>query len=163
LAGINHGRLGEVFSLANLLNRWPGKNGKGDAFPTAEARAAAATFDLSGYDVVVMIGRNVAQAFNVKNIDYFEMFTFSVVMAVGCYVDGYEPGDQSPCFPCPVIPAQLQGRMGKGLGPGCGTFRNITVFVVPHPSGVNRWWNDAANEARARTFMERMVSFARTS
>jgi uracil-DNA glycosylase len=25
--------------------------------------------------------------------------------------------------------------------------------VVPHPSGINRWWNEPANEARARVFL----------
>lgn len=33
---------------------------------------------------------------------------------------------------------------------------NQTIFevvVVPHPSGVNRWWNDPQNEARAREFL----------
>lgn len=27
------------------------------------------------------------------------------------------------------------------------------MVVVPHPSGVNRWWNDAANEARAKALL----------
>lgn len=27
------------------------------------------------------------------------------------------------------------------------------VAVVPHPSGVNRWWNDPANEEAARRFL----------
>jgi hypothetical protein len=28
------------------------------------------------------------------------------------------------------------------------------AYVVPHPSGVNRWWNDPANRAAARRFFE---------
>jgi len=27
------------------------------------------------------------------------------------------------------------------------------AVVIPHPSGVNRWWNDPKNEARARRFL----------
>jgi len=30
----------------------------------------------------------------------------------------------------------------------------FTVAVVPHPSGINRWWNGARNKAAARRFME---------
>jgi uracil-DNA glycosylase len=29
--------------------------------------------------------------------------------------------------------------------------------VVPHPSGVNRWWNDPRNRAAARRFLRRCV------
>lgn len=29
------------------------------------------------------------------------------------------------------------------------------VVVLPHPSGVNRWWNVPANAARARRFLRR--------
>lgn len=29
--------------------------------------------------------------------------------------------------------------------------------VVPHPSGVNRWWNDPANRERARKFLEKLA------
>ena len=31
--------------------------------------------------------------------------------------------------------------------------RGMMVAVVPHPSGVSRWWNDPANERRARRFL----------
>lgn len=29
----------------------------------------------------------------------------------------------------------------------------VRVVVFPHPSGVNRWWNDPSNVARARDFL----------
>lgn len=32
--------------------------------------------------------------------------------------------------------------------------------VLPHPSGVNRWWNDAANARRAEAFMRRFLNDA---
>lgn len=31
------------------------------------------------------------------------------------------------------------------------------AWAIPHPSGVNRWWNDPANERRARRFMRRLL------
>lgn len=35
------------------------------------------------------------------------------------------------------------------------------VVVLPHPSGINRWYNDPANVARARRFMRAAVRRAR--
>ncbi len=32
------------------------------------------------------------------------------------------------------------------------------VFVVPHPSGINRWYNDADNVATMAAFMRRLVA-----
>lgn len=29
----------------------------------------------------------------------------------------------------------------------------VTVAIVPHPSGLNRWWNDADNRSQARRFL----------
>jgi hypothetical protein len=39
--------------------------------------------------------------------------------------------------------------------------RACVVVVVPHPSGVNRWYNDDANVVRARRFMSYAVRRAR--
>lgn len=35
------------------------------------------------------------------------------------------------------------------------------AYVLPHPSGVNRWWNMAANEERMQTFMKAIVERTR--
>lgn len=32
------------------------------------------------------------------------------------------------------------------------------VYVLPHPSGVNRWWNDEANQRRMVEFMHSIVN-----
>jgi hypothetical protein len=32
------------------------------------------------------------------------------------------------------------------------------VAVFPHPSGVNRWWNDPKHEVRARRFLRRLAA-----
>lgn len=29
----------------------------------------------------------------------------------------------------------------------------VTVAIVPHPSGLNRWWNEAENRSQARRFL----------
>jgi uracil-DNA glycosylase len=36
------------------------------------------------------------------------------------------------------------------------------VAFVPHPSGLNRWWNDADNRLRARKFFNRLATGAWT-
>jgi hypothetical protein len=57
--------------LTNLLVRWPGRgNGKGDAFPIAEAREAAWGVRLAG--IVLLAGRGVARAFGLGGARYFE-------------------------------------------------------------------------------------------
>jgi hypothetical protein len=33
--------------------------------------------------------------------------------------------------------------------------RGARMAVLPHPSGVNRWWNDPGNRRRARRFLRR--------
>lgn len=33
------------------------------------------------------------------------------------------------------------------------------VVVIPHPSGVNRWWNDKANVRKASVFMRKVKTF----
>ena len=32
---------------------------------------------------------------------------------------------------------------------------DLGVYVVPHPSGINRWWNDPCNREMTREFLER--------
>lgn len=53
-----------------------------------------------------------------------------------------------------------------GLGPVSGDVNVLlwgtgpegaTYGVVPHPSGLNRWWNDPDNERRGRAFLEEVA------
>lgn len=37
------------------------------------------------------------------------------------------------------------------------TVQGIRFFVLPHPSGVNHWWNDEANYRKAAEFMQWIV------
>jgi hypothetical protein len=35
------------------------------------------------------------------------------------------------------------------------------LYVVPHPSGINRWWNDPWNSKTMRAFMHQIVKWTR--
>jgi len=103
------------FERANLLDAWPGKGGKGDAFPRAEARAAAAKMEpLLRGRTVVFVGASVARAFGVK------------------------------------IPFYLQWA----------SWNEGWAAVLPHPSGINRWYNEPANALCAERFMRRLAKCA---
>lgn len=59
----------------NVLDRWPGASIKGDKFPIPEAKIAAKRKleQLRGR-VVVLLGHNVARAFECKTFRYFEWY-----------------------------------------------------------------------------------------
>jgi uracil-DNA glycosylase len=98
---------------ANVLKRWPGKCGKGDAFPMKKARLAARRMvrSLAGKRVL-LLGKRTAEAFGLE--------------------DGY---------------LSWSKKFVKN-----GAFPDVAV--VPHPSGINRWFNDGVNRAACRGFMQ---------
>jgi len=69
----------------------------------------------------------------------------------------------------PDAPVVLLGqRVSEAFGfPGCdvlewslpvhGTLQGRNVAVVPHPSGLNRWWNDLGNQVGARRFLRELM------
>lgn len=61
LMGISQSSMLRRFETANLLPRYPGKNGKGDLFPQGQARALAADFALP--ERALFVGAGVARAF----------------------------------------------------------------------------------------------------
>jgi len=63
-AGLTEDEYRKIFDRRNLLSRWPGKNGKGDAFPMPAARRAAKRIEVDGR-TIVLAGRNVAAAFGI--------------------------------------------------------------------------------------------------
>jgi uracil-DNA glycosylase len=99
------------FERVNLLKTFPGKSGKGDAFPLAEARTAAVGLlsAVAAHRHTILLGSNVARAFQLHRLPLLE------------WRDAFRD---------------------------LGSF----VAVCPHPSGVNRWWNDSANFVRASRF-----------
>ena len=110
LCGIKVPDFMERFDRFNLIEKFPGKSGKGDAFPMEQAYAGAVKLLVTGETngrMVVLLGDNVAAAF--------------------------------------------------GLPRGLAPFVWITGFamlaaVCPHPSGINRWYNDPKNLKRAKRF-----------
>jgi len=113
--------ISEEFEAVNLLDEFPGKSGKGDAFPLDSARKAAAALLLARLRggerrFVLLLGGNVAKAFGVHRRPILEWF---------------------------------QADAG------------LLVAVFPHPSGVNRWWNDAGNRERAGEFARQLKTSQR--
>lgn len=97
----------QTYERLNLLTSYPGKVGKGDAFPRAVARLRAADMVLKLLDRrVVLVGAGVAAAFRVDDLP--------ILTWVRVY--------------------------------------NADFAICPHPSGINRWWNDPDNAAAARAF-----------
>ena len=68
--------LGDVFDMVNLIDRFPGKAGKGDRFPAKLARERAAALELGDHELVVFGGRAVAQAFDVHRNPFLKWFRF---------------------------------------------------------------------------------------
>jgi len=90
----------------NVFDTWPGKSGKGDAFPLQAAREIVDDLlpRLQGRPVI-LLGGNVSAAFQ-YNHGPFEWHWHRFMWIARC----------------------------------------------PHPSGVNRWWNDSRNVAQAQRF-----------
>ena len=109
------------FERRNLLARWPGRDGKGSAFPLEKARPLAmGTLSYIHRRDVIFVGRRVAAAYFIEQ-PYLE----------------WRPH---------VFHAE--GNVDSVLA----SFR---AAILPHPSRINRWWNDPENERRARTFLRR--------
>lgn len=74
LMGPDAAKLERSFRRVNLLIRWPGKSGKGDAFPMDEARSAAIALLLDGElsGRVILLGKAVGRAFGIRDPKYFE-------------------------------------------------------------------------------------------
>lgn len=70
LAGISRSSYLKQFDRYNVLDFWPGKNGKGDRFPLAKARERARklTRKLTGR-VVVFVGQRTAEAFGYGDLE----------------------------------------------------------------------------------------------
>lgn len=151
-----------TFDTMNLLAEHPGKSGKGDAFPLAPARKAAQQTSLEGWPRLVLLGRNVAAAFWLAHLPYLEWVSLTRINKVGSN-SSFQATWISPHGPAPtVMQAPLTPR--HKAGPGFVEVCNLRVAVVPHPSGVNRWWNEPANvEAAGRFLRELWHAVAGTS
>ena len=119
LLNMSQGEMLKCHDFKNVLSRWPGKGAGGDKFPMAEARIAAeALIPLMKDRTVVLLGYNVARAFNIQAFTYLQ-----------CYVFRHR-----------------------------GVEVTQDMYVIPHPSGINRHWNDRTNIDEARKLL-RFISF----
>jgi uracil-DNA glycosylase len=114
LMGITHAEFLARFAAANLLEHYPGKSGRGDAFNRDEARRAAERLWPEFPQRTVFVGKAVAGAFGFADIE--------------------------PC---------TWTKVG-----------HRSIALLPHPSGVNHYWNNAANRERARSFLTGLVAGA---
>lgn len=130
--------------FVNLIDEYPGKGDKnnphGDAFPMVEARSAARWFVrthdfeprwghlLRAPRPFVMVGANVAEAFGTKWVPSFVWHKLFLLR------DGRTTVKSMSDFAVDPL--------------ACYKFA-----MIPHPSGVNRFWNDPANVRRAKKFL----------
>lgn len=162
-----------LFVLTNLVREWPGKNGKGDRFPAAEAREAAERVAMflaeDSVDRVLLLGRHVAAAFGLAGAPYLTWLEpTSGEPGPGPVVHewmfaGGKPLPRRPLSIRSDDPRRdvLAGRAecyarGLWLVPERMQFHvwpDARYAVFPHPSGVSRWWNDRKNREAAARFL----------
>ena len=112
----------------NLLREWPGPSGgKGSAFPAEEAREAADRM------AAALRGGRVPWEPTGLPTDYRAVLLAGTRVRQAFHLGGnlFERDDGDPALP--------------------------PVYVVPHPSGVNPFWNSRENRNRARAFLEGIV------
>ena len=112
----------------NLLDEFPGRNGKGTLWDPEKARGAAESCleRLRGRRVL-FLGRRVAKAF------------------------GFGKEDLPPLSWRQAVPE------GSVLGVRTGRrVRFARVAVIPHPSGINAWYNSEENRELASRFLRRL-------
>lgn len=121
----------------NLIGRWPGAGpgGRGSLFPMAEAREAADRFALAA---------SIPSSLSVegKAFCHFGGHVFEVpklVLLCGKRV--------ASAF---QMPASVQYFV---TDPACDRVGGLPTVVVPHPSGMNLWWNDDENRVLAAGFL----------
>ncbi len=75
LLGTTQEQMLQDHDFINVLDRWPGSSFKGDKFPIPEAKIAARKKleQLRG-KTVVLLGHNVARAFECEKFRYFEWY-----------------------------------------------------------------------------------------
>jgi uracil-DNA glycosylase len=113
LAGISREMFLSIFQRRNLLDTWPGKAGKGDAFRIEDGKLAAAYLRIEFHagDCVLCAGSAVLRCFGFRNVPWC---TWT-----------YEQG--------------------------------IAFAKIPHPSGINRLWNDLGMTRDVQHFLQNLV------
>lgn len=134
LCGWSEYRFRTGLELRNLLSRYPGRHRKGARFPIDDARAMARllTWERAMDDRdVVFLGWRVARAFGLERS--FDGYLTWTPFDRGVFIDQH-----------------------GGYGFSMSWYR-CRVAVLPHPSGVNRWWNQPRNALAARAFLLKLL------
>lgn len=138
-AGLCLPEFNEKFECVNVLDRWPGKAGKGDDFPMKLAYDGAERVQAKvvegDYARVILLGRRVEAAFGIQGNPWFEWFQFHIPCRIAPKVDVFRRDED------PFVLHECAMRIYK-----------VMMVVTPHPSGVNMWWNDRRNKAQAARF-----------
>lgn len=138
-SGYSHRTYRGLFERDNLLHALPPRQAKGRAFPVDLARAQSARVvrrAAEKHQAIVVLGRRAARAFQ-----WYFRYPEGRIRAVT------EP---MPLQFGLVAEWDTAGFLG-------GAVRGA---MVPHPSAVNRWWNEARNRDAARRFFDALLEAA---
>lgn len=111
--------------------------------------------------------RRLAKAFNMDPYYMRHSFTFdNLLPGHVAWDDGTAMAMAEAVLWCRVSDYDYVLLMGRRVAAACGMgdapylrrfrFGKTTFVVVPHPSGMNRWWNDLDNRRRGYTFLRRL-------
>lgn len=127
LMGIEHHELGKRFALANVFDRWPGPSGRGKGDAFPVKRARTLACAMRQG----LRGRRVvAFGSQVARILIHDDRGEEWILPFGDCDWPQLMNDEKP---------------------------ELLLALVPHPSGVNRWWNERDNVARAQRFLRSLV------
>jgi uracil-DNA glycosylase len=125
LAGVEHDRLAEAFRLRNVIDWYPGPGRGGEKGDAFPMRVAR--------PAAIALART------------FEIGA-SVILVGLNVARAFRVGSEKPLtwFRCAVV---------HDLPGGVARFVGFRAAIIPHPSGINRWWNEPANELAAAEFL----------
>lgn len=103
-------------------------------FPMHEARQIVAAWTIE-HDETILLGKRVAAAFGLRRCEWFTPYL--------CIADPFE-GNRCPAW----------------LSAEHNNYSLTRAWVVPHPSGLNRWWNDPRNTEHAAHFLRKTIDEA---
>lgn len=127
-SGLRREQYLEMFERDCLLHYYPGRDGRGAKFPLIAAREVSvdAIRKAERHPSAVVLGRRLSRAFS--------------------WMDGVS-GKSVPLEHLQFFRWYLAAPHGVDVWS-----RSVPAAIVPHPSGVNRWWNDPKNQRRAKRF-----------
>lgn len=123
-----------TFDRSNVFDEVQPRSGKGDFFSVARGRRELLTqwpmLVSRGYQGILVMGSRVSSALSWRD-------------------------EQDTVLSAARLPV-LEWRSAiphRSVCQGLGEHTRIRAAVVPHPSGVNRWYNEPENKRRAEAFL----------